>query len=505
MAQPSTSWPLIGALYLAGLIAAAQFAKVSVTLDALAAAYPGAPVAFAVSGVAVMGVLFGVLAGGVVANLGPRRVILLALAISAVAGAGQAVLPPFPVLMALRVVEGAGHLALVVAIPTLMAGVANDRDRPMVMGLWATFFGVGFSLTAVLAGEAAGPVYGGHALLAGAVAVILWRMLPRGIGGARRAAPGLADHLVIYATPRLFAPALGHGIYAALFLALVTYLPVALGAAWLAAALPLAGLAGSLTAGYLARAILPGHLVPAGFAVMATLFAATWLAGPGMAPAMSVLAMAVSGVVAGAGFAAVPWLNADAPERALANGALAQLGNVGTFSGTPMLAALGVGASLPFAIASAWSEPAPRPWPIAQRSAIRSCARRQIWSRSSSRASRSRRRHRARIWLVSTVRGVKVGFWPSTCATSKPLDAATTWSPWVEIATSDTHIACSRSRSIPTPRRVRPRSIRSSRLPISMTWPCVKGPWVVRSIGLVTSVSVNSSRSVTTARDVPSG
>jgi hypothetical protein len=61
--------------------------------------------------------------------------------------------------------------------------------------------------------------------------------------------------------------------------------------------------------------------------------------------------MLVSGVVAGGGFAAVPWLNGFDADRALANGALAQLGNVGTFSGTPVLAALGAGASLPMAIA----------------------------------------------------------------------------------------------------------------------------------------------------------
>jgi len=53
-----TNWPLIAALYAAGLIAAAQFAKISLTLVPLEAIYPGAPVPFVVSGVAVMGILF---------------------------------------------------------------------------------------------------------------------------------------------------------------------------------------------------------------------------------------------------------------------------------------------------------------------------------------------------------------------------------------------------------------------------------------------------------------
>jgi predicted MFS family arabinose efflux permease len=345
-----TPWALVAALYGAGLIAAGQFAKVSLTLGPLALAYPGWPVAFAVSAVAVIGILFGVLAGGVTASLGPRRAILIALALSSLAGAGQAMLPPFPVLMGLRIVEGAGHLVLVVAIPTLMAAIAAPRDRGLVMGLWATFFGVGFALAALVVGEAAGAVFGWHAALAALIGLVLWRMLPRGIVAERRALPRLADHVAIYRTPRLFAPALGHGIYAFAFLALVTYLPEALGAAWLSPVLPVVGIAGSLVAGALARVIAPGALVVGGFVAMAGIFALAMLL-PGLAAPLSVLAMLVSGVVAGGGFAAVPWLNAEDADRALSNGALAQLGNIGTFAGTPVLAVLGVGASLPLAIA----------------------------------------------------------------------------------------------------------------------------------------------------------
>jgi MFS family permease len=175
-------------------------------------------------------------------------------------------------------------------------------------------------------------------------------MLPRGVTPERRPLPRLSDHLVIYSTPRLFAPGLGHGIYAFLFLALVTFLPAALGAIWLSPVLPVAGLTGSLLTGPLARRIAPGRLVWGGFLVLVVLFSLVWVAGP-LAPWIAILAMAASGIVAGAGFAAVPWLNATNADRALANGALAQLGNVGTFSGTPVLAALGLGAALPMAVA----------------------------------------------------------------------------------------------------------------------------------------------------------
>lgn len=347
--EPRTPWPLIAALYLTGLIAGMQFSKISLTLTGLAQVYPGWPVALAVSGVAVMGILFGVMAGGITASIGPRRAILWALAASALVGAAEAFLPPFQVFMGLRVVEGAGHLVLVVAVPTLMARLAAPKDRAMVMGLWATFFGVGFAMAALLMGDNLRAAYGGHALFAAVMLGVLWIILPQGFVAARRPLPRLRDHIVIYSTPRLFAPGLGHGIYAMLFLALITFLPVALDALWLAPILPLAGIAGSFFAGILARWIAPGTLVWTMFIAMAALFATTMVAGPA-APYVLIIAMGLSGIVAGAGFAAVPWLNTADDDRALSNGALAQLGNIGTFTGTPVLAALGPSFYLPVAI-----------------------------------------------------------------------------------------------------------------------------------------------------------
>jgi len=41
--------------------------------------------------------------------------------------------------------------------------------------------------------------------------------------------------------------------------------------------------------------------------------------------------------VQGASFAAIPQLNKTAPEQALANGTLAQAGNIGNLCGTPLL------------------------------------------------------------------------------------------------------------------------------------------------------------------------
>jgi nitrate/nitrite transporter NarK len=56
------------------------------------------------------------------------------------------------------------------------------------------------------------------------------------------------------------------------------------------------------------------------------------------------LLSAALGIVQGASFAAIPELNATPEDRARAAGVVAQLGNLGTTTGTPVLAALLAGA-----------------------------------------------------------------------------------------------------------------------------------------------------------------
>ncbi len=71
--------------------------------------------------------------------------------------------------------------------------------------------------------------------------------------------------------------------------------------------------------------------------------ALAFLAVPGNGVVLAVAAVALAGalgLVQGASFAAIPALNPDPADRARAAGAIAQLGNVGSTTGTPVLAAL---------------------------------------------------------------------------------------------------------------------------------------------------------------------
>lgn len=355
-----TDWPLVALLFAVGLLAAGQFAKIALTLEPLEAVYPAhVPVLpFVVSAQSVMGILFGATAGMIVARFGPRVVLLTGLFAGAALSAAQALLPAFPALMALRLVEGAAHLSLVVAAPTLMAASAATTDRPVVMGLWGTFFGVGFAIAAVvvpglLARFGIPGVYLAHAAALVAVAALLAPRLPP-VGVRPLQAEGwIARHLAIYRNPRAVAPGIGFFWHALMFLALLTFLPRFLGG-WTGTVLPLVALVGTMGAGALAKRYPARAILSAGFALTVAGMALLLVVPEGARIAVAVPLFAVIGLAPGAAFAMIPEINPDPGDQARANGALAQMGNLGTASSTPLFAlTLGAGFAGPVALAGA--------------------------------------------------------------------------------------------------------------------------------------------------------
>jgi MFS family permease len=341
---PPTDWVLTGLLFVAGLLAAGQFAKISLTLGPLGQIYAAdaGALPWAVSALSVVGIVFGATAGVIVARFGVRRVLLIGLVAGAALSAVEALLPAFTLFMALRLAEGAAHLCIVVAAPTLMAAVASGRDRPVVMGIWGTFFGVGFALAAaaappLLAAFGVPGVYLAHgAALLGLAALLAPRLPPAGVPAPQETG-FIARHVAIYRNPRTVAPALGFIWHTLMFLGLLTYLPGFLGS-WTAPLLPLVALIGTIGAGALSAHYPPHRIAIAGFLLtvsgMALLISMPetlrlWVAFP---------VFVVIGLAPGAAFAMVPDLNDRSPDQARANGALAQLGNVGTASSTPLFA-----------------------------------------------------------------------------------------------------------------------------------------------------------------------
>lgn len=342
---------LVLLLWFAGLGAAAQFGKISILYDSLRASYGGngeVALGLVVSIVGMVGLIFGTTAGLLVARIGPRRAIVAALAAGAAMSTLQALMPAYPLMLASRIVEGASHLAIVVVGPTMIATLAPEHRRPLAMTLWSSFFGVTYTVLALI-GPHVAPVglFLGHAGYMAVLALVLAVTLPRD----PRHAPApmgniLAQHVTIYASPRLAAPAMGFCCYTFLYVAVLTLLPPETPEshrALIAAGMPLVSIAVSLTLGVrLLGRMSAVRLVQAGYALAVPGFLllwALWGQGAGMVAGGFLLSAAL-GIVQGASFASIPELNASPEDRARAAGAVAQLGNLGTTTGTPVLAAL---------------------------------------------------------------------------------------------------------------------------------------------------------------------
>ena len=365
-----TPFGLILLLWAAGLGAAAQYGKVSVIFDLLPGVYPeaGAALGWIVSLVGFVGILFGVMAGLVVARIRYRRALLWGLWIGALVSVLQASLLPLPWMLLSRVAEGASHLAIVVATPTLIAQLSAEKDRGLALTLWGTFFGVAFAVLA-FAGRPLAEDWGvsalflAHGIYMALCAVVLelrLRALPKeGDLPPFSMAQVLRDHGAIYRSPFISAPAAGWLFYTFSFVSILTVLPPYLSdemRAPVMTAMPLVSILVSMTLGVaLLRWISGVGVVQLGFALSALCVLWLWIV-PGDPAACIALAGAL-GLIQGASFAAVPQLNRTPATQAQANGVMAQMGNLGNTLGTPVMAAalLGWGyAALPILAGAAF-------------------------------------------------------------------------------------------------------------------------------------------------------
>jgi len=352
---PKYPIPVILLIWLAGLGAAAQFGKLAVSLPALRVLYDVSEVqlGFLMSSVGMVGLLFGVVSGVIVNRAGPRKMLIWGLVISGGIGLIQAVIPSYPVMLATRLIEDAAHLVIVVAAPVLVAQYASDRLRPAFMTLWGAFFGVSYAIIAVIADPviAAFGISGlilGHGVYLIGVGLILWAVLPKTIRTqdaptSLSFADWISVHVRIYTSPWLAASALGFVWYTMMYIALLAYLPDYMTPSERAVAsglMPLLSITVSLTLGVWLLSQMTGvRVVQWGFALMG-MAGFLIILSPTSIFWASLIVVGVSGIIPAGFFSSLSELNTSVQDRSYAMGAMAQMGNVGTTTGAPLLAAL---------------------------------------------------------------------------------------------------------------------------------------------------------------------
>lgn len=348
-----TGWGQVVVLVVAGIAAAMMFSKVAAIFIPVRDAYGTDDVVagMAMSLPALVAVVLGVSAGVLVGGIGARTVLLTCLVAGAALSLIQALPMPIWLFLALRVIEGAAHLGIVVSAPVIIISVTALRQRGVAMAVWSTFFGLAFAITGWIAppiAERGGPglVFAGHGvlmLLIAAAVVLLVRSTGSSSSERLTAARFLREHVDTYRNPRAVLPAAVFIWHTFMYTAILTFVPLFGNESdmpFLLVAMPLISIVGTVISGALLRFIPAGAVLVAGYALVgATILVLWWvIATDGPVLIAAIVLMLFSGLIQGASFALIPALSGDSGVNARANGALTQVGNIGSVAGPPVFA-----------------------------------------------------------------------------------------------------------------------------------------------------------------------
>ncbi|MGY4395443.1 CP family cyanate transporter-like MFS transporter [Sphingomonas sp. UYAg733] len=346
----------IVALWLMGVLAAAQLAKFSTLAPVLRQAFgltlPEA--SLLISLLEIGGALFGFVTGLALGWVGGRRFLVAGLAILTAAGAGEVLASTAAMLFTARAVEGLGYAMVVTAAPTLIAATAQSAQaRAKAMALWSTFLPVGIGLGSVVTGVTAG--------LAGpSSALAIWIALSATglVAAGRLNLPEASSRQFALPATGAWLLTFGFGLYTTFMCGVTMLLPTFLTeqfgasivvAGTIAGAVSFATLPGALIAmrvigrtssyrlGTLAvpALLLAAVLMPAIFITTKRSVSGLWLSG-----AVAILAVVLSGVARTSLFTRIPDLAGSRspgdPRLAAAMGLLTQFGAAGALVGPPL-------------------------------------------------------------------------------------------------------------------------------------------------------------------------
>ncbi|MDB4837418.1 MFS transporter [Marinomonas sp.] len=346
-------------LWIAGISAAMQFAKFSVSYDALLQHYQTgeALTGAALSLVGVVGLIFGAFAGIVASRIGYLRVLMGALFLGGLLSFIQSSLPSFTLLLITRVLEGFSQLGVVVAAPTLIAKLSAPKHKSLTMGLWGTFFGVAFAVTGwlgktILESHGVSTLFFSHGVLISSMGLVLFFLLRHNpVLNILPMSPNqdsfFRQLLQVYCNPRALLPSLIFLCYTCTLVSLLTYVPRLVDdlkiQAFMMICLPLLSTSGTFLAGALAQYLMsPQRVASIAYSGVASsaILLTFYVQQPLSFAAITGLLILFLGMVPGASLAMIPTLARNANEQAMAYGLIAQFGNLGATIGPPTFALL---------------------------------------------------------------------------------------------------------------------------------------------------------------------
>ncbi|ADZ92698.1 CynX/NimT family MFS transporter [Marinomonas mediterranea] len=355
----STSWLAVILLWVAGIAAAMQFAKFSISYNQVLNHYQIEPAlaGASLSIVGVVGLIFGVTAGIIANKVGYFRVLIGALFVGAIMSFLQSLLPSFEWILLSRLLEGFSQLGVVVAAPTIIALLSAPHHKSLTMGLWGTFFGVAFAISGwagneILANYDLSGLYFSHALFILFIALVLLFVLDKNESRYRSELPSSGESYVsklmsIYRNPRTLLPCVVFLFYTCTLVSLLTYLPNFIEDANLTATLqivlPLVSTTGTFLAGAISQYWLPPQRVAViayiGLGVGALLLMLNPVSELHLCAIFGLMIFS-AGLIPGAALSLIPRLARNSYEQGNGYGLIAQLGNLGATVGPPLYAAV---------------------------------------------------------------------------------------------------------------------------------------------------------------------
>lgn len=358
MTRERTDWGLVWLCIGAGIVAAMQIGKAPPVILEIEAdlGLDKVTAGWVISLISAVGMVLASFVGVLAGIIGPRRIHLsgfLLVALGSLIGlsAGNA-----PVLLASRLVESLGFLAIVVAAPPLLQRAIEPSDQGRVMGFWGCYMPTGMviALLAAPALDAAIGWRGLWGLFAGitvAWGLLMLVRLPREVplAGARpdwRAVTGAYAVKRVWILPAIFF------VYNIQWMSVMGWLPSVMeegfgltgAAAALLTAVPIAvNACVNLLAGRLMHGGVPRWgLILFATSVMAA--SAVGICSDALAPELRYLLViafgGIGGLVPASLFAMAPRV-VDRPQQlGVVNGLLVQGSNLGHVIGPPLIAAV---------------------------------------------------------------------------------------------------------------------------------------------------------------------
>jgi cyanate permease len=353
-----THWPAVWAAIATGVIAAAYVGKLPPAIPLLRDEFGLSLIAagwvnsifntLSVCTAAFVGVLAG--------RFGPLRFCGAGLATMMLGGTLGAAAQGEGQLLASRLLEGGGFIAISVSVPALIVAACAPRERNLTLGLWASYMPLGSGLAILASPFLLGSIgwrglWLAIVLMMLACTIVLWRF--RGSYRiAPAAAPALSITLRLLRQAGLWWLALGFACYSLMYFALAVWLPTYLiqergasikQAALLTALLIGCNAGGNLLGGWLMhRAAARGHVISLAFLIMAACSCGIFSVAPpdAMRFFLCAIFMLTGGMIPASILSGGQVYARDASQISGIQGLIVQVAQIGPFAGPPLIAAV---------------------------------------------------------------------------------------------------------------------------------------------------------------------